>query len=91
MGYQNVYSMAGRTTLIIAQRLRTLKMADTILVLEQGRIVQRGTHRELVEQPGLYRRIYDLQLRDQDEAKTALHAPIDAELAAELVDRRTSS
>ncbi len=58
--------MAGRTTLIIAQRLRTLKMADTILVLEQGRIVQRGSHRELMEQPGMYRRIYDLQLRDQD-------------------------
>lgn len=60
--------MVGRTTLVIAQRLRTLKQADTILVLEQGRIVQRGTHDALVVQPGLYRRIYDLQLRDQDEA-----------------------
>ncbi len=71
--------MAGRTTLIIAQRLRTLKMADTIVVLEQGRIVQRGAHRELVEQPGLYQRIYDLQLRDQDVA-----------LAVDLADRRAS-
>jgi ATP-binding cassette subfamily B protein len=59
--------MAGRTTLIIAQRLRTLKLADTILVLEQGRIVQRGTHEELVAQTGVYRHIYDLQLRDQEE------------------------
>src|SRR5215813_5477688 len=59
--------MAGRTTFVIAQRLRTLKRADTILVLADGRIVQRGTHDELVAQPGLYRRIYDLQLRDQED------------------------
>jgi ABC-type multidrug transport system fused ATPase/permease subunit len=59
--------MAGRTTFVIAQRLRTLKQADTILVLERGRLVQRGTHDELVEQSGLYRRIYDLQLRDQED------------------------
>jgi ATP-binding cassette subfamily B protein len=58
--------MVGRTTVIIAQRLRTLKQADTILVLERGRIVQRGTHDDLVEQEGLYRRIYDVQLRDQE-------------------------
>jgi ABC-type cobalamin transport system ATPase subunit len=43
-----------------------LKQADTILVLAGGRIVQRGTHDELVTQEGLYRRIYDLQLRDQE-------------------------
>ena len=59
--------MAGRTTFVIAQRLRTLKHADTILVLAEGRIVQHGTHAELVVQPGLYRRIYDLQLRDQED------------------------
>jgi len=59
--------MAGRTTFVIAQRLRTLKQADLILVLEEGRIVQRGTHETLVTQPGLYRRIYDLQLRDQED------------------------
>ncbi len=84
--------MTGRTTLIIAQRLRTLKMADTILVLDQGRIVQRGTHRELVEQPGMYRRIYDLQLRDQDmaAAEDVLDLDLDSEMAAGLVDRRTS-
>jgi ATP-binding cassette subfamily B protein len=59
--------MAGRTTFVIAQRLRTLKQADTILVLDRGHLVQHGTHDELVEQPGLYRRIYDLQLRDQED------------------------
>jgi ATP-binding cassette subfamily B protein len=59
--------MVGRTTFVIAQRLRTLKQADMILVLEHGRLVQRGTHDELVDQPGQYRRIYDLQLRDQED------------------------
>ncbi|MGQ4807236.1 putative ABC transporter ATP-binding protein [Candidatus Entotheonellaceae bacterium PAL068K] len=58
--------MLGRTTLVIAQRLRTLKRADCIFVLDAGRLVQRGTHDELVAQPGLYRRLYDLQLRDQE-------------------------
>ncbi len=84
--------MAGRTTLIIAQRLRTLKMADTIVILEQGRIVQRGTHRDLLEQPGLYRRIYDLQLRDQEGAATGhVDAELAAGLAASPADRRASS
>src|SRR5262249_17347657 len=59
--------MAGRTTFVIAQRLRTLKQADSILVLADGRIVQRGTHAALLAQPGLARRIYDLQLRDQED------------------------
>ncbi|MBN1954529.1 MAG: ABC transporter ATP-binding protein [Anaerolineae bacterium] len=59
--------MENRTTFIIAQRLLTLKQADCILVLDQGRIVERGTHAELLAQDGLYRQIYDLQLRDQEE------------------------
>jgi ATP-binding cassette subfamily B protein len=59
--------MAGRTTFIIAQRLLTLKEADCILVLDHGRIVERGTHEELLRENGLYRQIYDLQLRDQEE------------------------
>jgi ABC-type multidrug transport system fused ATPase/permease subunit len=63
--------MVGRTTFVIAQRLRTLKQADVILVLEMGRIVQRGTHETLVAQPGLYRRIYDVQLREQEEGSVS--------------------
>jgi ATP-binding cassette subfamily B protein len=59
--------MENRTTFIIAQRLLTLKQADHIIVLDHGRIVERGTHNELLEQEGLYREIYDLQLRDQEE------------------------
>jgi ATP-binding cassette subfamily B protein len=63
--------MEGRTTFVIAQRLLTLKSADMILVLDHGRIVQRGTHAELLAQAGLYRQIYDLQLRDQEEFMAA--------------------
>jgi ATP-binding cassette, subfamily B, multidrug efflux pump len=59
--------MQGRTTFVIAQRLLTLKHADQILVLEHGRIVQRGRHDQLLAEDGLYRQIYDLQLRDQEE------------------------
>jgi ATP-binding cassette subfamily B protein len=59
--------MHRRTTFVIAQRLSTVKRADLILVLDDGRIVQRGRHAELVEQPGLYREIYELQLKDQEQ------------------------
>jgi ATP-binding cassette subfamily B multidrug efflux pump len=59
--------MEGRTTFVIAQRLLTLKSADMILVLDGGRIVERGTHDELLQGDGLYRHIYDLQLKDQEE------------------------
>ena len=63
--------MRGRTTFVIAQRLRTLKRADQILVLQEGEVVERGRHAELLERGGLYRQIYDLQLRDQEEAAAA--------------------
>ncbi len=59
--------MKGRTTFVIAQRLLTLKQADSILVLDHGKIVERGTHEVLLSRDGLYRQIYDLQLRDQEE------------------------
>lgn len=59
--------MEGRTTFIIAQRLLTLKHADCIFVVQHGQIVERGTHEELLANEGLYRQIYDLQLRDQEE------------------------
>jgi ATP-binding cassette subfamily B protein len=59
--------MQGRTTFVIAQRLVTLKQADRIFVMDGGRVVERGTHEELLAAGGLYRRIYDLQLKDQEE------------------------
>lgn len=58
--------MRNRTTFVIAQRLSTVKRADQILVLDAGRIVQRGKHDGLLEQGGLYKQIYDLQLKDQE-------------------------
>jgi ATP-binding cassette subfamily B protein len=59
--------MRGRTTFIIAHRVQSVMSADLILVLDQGRIVQRGTHAELMAQKGIYRRIYDMQARIEDE------------------------
>jgi len=68
--------MKGRTTFIIAQRLLTLKNADSILVVDQGQIIQRGTHDELLAKGGLYKEIYDLQLKDQEEF-AALQVPLE--------------
>jgi ABC-type glutathione transport system ATPase component len=53
---------------VIAQRLRTVKAADQILVMRNGQIVERGRHEELLKRGGFYREIYDLELRDQEEA-----------------------
>lgn len=53
--------MVGRTTFIIAHRIQSVMNADLILVLDQGRIVQRGRHEELMAEEGIYRRIYDMQ------------------------------
>ena len=59
--------MQGRSTFIIAHRIQSVMNADLILVLDGGRIVQRGTHDELMAQDGIYRRIYDVQARIEDE------------------------
>ena len=60
--------MHGRTTFVIAQRLRTVMRADEIIVLDRGSVVQRGTHQQLLQQEGLYKQIFDLELKDQEEA-----------------------
>jgi ATP-binding cassette subfamily B protein len=59
--------MRGRTSFIIAHRIQSVMNADLILVLDQGRIVQRGTHSELMAHDGIYRRVYDMQARIEDE------------------------
>lgn len=59
--------MEGRTTFVIAHRLSTVRRADMILVMDNGRIVERGTHEELLARSGLYKEIYDLQLVDHAE------------------------
>jgi ABC-type multidrug transport system fused ATPase/permease subunit len=59
--------MKGRTTFVIAHRLSTVKRADDVIVLDKGEIVERGTHDELITRDGPYRRIYDVQMKDQEE------------------------
>jgi ATP-binding cassette subfamily B protein len=71
--------MEGRTTFVIAHRLATVRRADLILVMDDGRIVQRGRHDELLVQGGLYREIYDLQLSQQNRLSG------EAEMEAELM------
>ena len=54
----------GRTTLVVAHRLSTVKNADEILVLTDGQITERGTHKELVEKGGLYAELYRYQFKE---------------------------
>jgi ATP-binding cassette subfamily B protein len=64
--------MQGRTTLVIAHRIQSLMAADLIVVFDHGRIIQRGTHAQLVAQPGPYRDIYGLQVRIDTELEKEL-------------------
>jgi ATP-binding cassette subfamily B multidrug efflux pump len=63
--------MAGRTSIVVAHRLSTILHADEILVMQHGEIRERGSHRELLAQEGLYQRLYQLQLRGQEVRKIA--------------------
>jgi len=63
--------MKGRTVIVVAHRLSTVRNADLIAVMEHGRIVERGRHEELIEQNGLYRQLYERHLRDEPLFDTA--------------------
>ena len=60
----------GRTTLIVAHRLSTIKNADEIIVVEEGRIKERGTHKELLEKGGAYKQLYEAQYKEYDEGES---------------------
>ena len=78
--------MRGRTTFVVASRLRTVKRADEILVLERGRVIERGTHESLLARNGAYRRLYDVQLREQEEFEEQALAARQAEGLPERED-----
>ncbi|MBA3352860.1 MAG: ATP-binding cassette domain-containing protein, partial [Blastocatellia bacterium] len=59
--------MRDRTSIVIAHRLSTVRKADKIVVMERGRIVETGTHKELLDAGGKYRRLYELQFADEDD------------------------
>ncbi|MBI5960340.1 MAG: ABC transporter ATP-binding protein, partial [Chloroflexi bacterium] len=65
--------MQNRTTVIVAHRLSTIKVAHRIAVLDGGRIVELGTHDELIEQNGLYARLYSMQFRHPEEGTSTLY------------------
>jgi ATP-binding cassette subfamily B protein len=64
--------MQGRTTFIIAHRVQSVMHADLILVMDKGRIVQQGTHEALMQQEGMYRRIFEIQTRIDEELQQEL-------------------
>ena len=76
--------MKGRTTIIIAHRLSTIKIADRIAVLDNGQIVELGTHAELMEQDKLYAHLYSMQFRNPEEELASLLAKAQAEKKEQL-------
>ena len=78
--------MEGRTTFVIAHRLSTIRDADTILVMEHGSIVEQGTHDELLASDGLYRQLYEAQIRGRGRIPTARRARMMSTLSRALTE-----
>ena len=64
--------MEGKTSIVIAHRLATVRRADVIFVIDEGRIVEQGTHEELLANGGLYSRLYELQFRGEEDDEREL-------------------
>ena len=58
--------MSGRTSIVIAHRLSTIRYVDRIIVLHKGRIIEEGSHKELLKKGGHYSKLYELQYKDQE-------------------------
>jgi ATP-binding cassette subfamily B protein len=68
-----------RTTFIIAHRIQSVMNADLILVMDKGRIIQKGTHEELLKQDGMYRQIFELQTRIDEELELEISQSMSGE------------
>ena len=77
------HDFKGRTVILISHRIATLMEADRILVLSNGRIVETGTHDELMRRDGIYRRNYELQMKSPEDEDDAPSAPQTAEVCHE--------
>lgn len=76
---------AGRTTFIIAHRLRSVKMADLILVLKDGQIIERGKHQELLSNNGLYRQLYNIEFQYQEDSNGPVIPLLNTQLPASVL------